>query len=161
VRERSQGFATFAHQLSREATKENARRFQTVSGKKLRRPGRPPPRPTGIPQRVADTAGTSPGRRWIRLSGDSLEERQQSQNRPSGTTTTPQAGEQASARETTRHEENPMLYYAIVFLIIALVAGFFGFFGVAGLAAGIAKILFVIFIILFIVSLIFGRRRRL
>jgi uncharacterized membrane protein YtjA (UPF0391 family) len=55
----------------------------------------------------------------------------------------------------------PMLYYAIVFLIIALIAGFFGFFGVAGLAAGIAKILFVIFIILFIVSLIFGRRRRL
>jgi uncharacterized membrane protein YtjA (UPF0391 family) len=61
---------------------------------------------------------------------------------------------------TTSHEENPMLYYAIVFLIIALVAGFFGFFGIAGLAGTIAKILFVIFIILFIASLIFGRRPR-
>jgi uncharacterized membrane protein YtjA (UPF0391 family) len=62
---------------------------------------------------------------------------------------------------TTQHQENTMLYYAIVFLIIALVAGFFGFFSVAGIAASIAKILFVIFIILFIASLIFGRRRRL
>ena len=59
------------------------------------------------------------------------------------------------------HREKPMLYYAVVFLIIALVAGFFGFFGIAGLAAGIAKILFMIFVILFIASLIFGRRRRI
>jgi uncharacterized membrane protein YtjA (UPF0391 family) len=58
-------------------------------------------------------------------------------------------------------QENPMLYYAIVFLIIALIAGAFGFFGVAGLAASIAKILFIVFIVLFIASLIFGRHRRL
>jgi uncharacterized membrane protein YtjA (UPF0391 family) len=58
-------------------------------------------------------------------------------------------------------EETAMLYYAVVFLVIALVAGFFGFFGVAGLAATIAKILFVVFVILFIASLIFGRRRQL
>jgi uncharacterized membrane protein YtjA (UPF0391 family) len=59
-----------------------------------------------------------------------------------------------------RRKESAMLYYAIVFLIIALIAGFFGFFGVAGIASTIAWILFAIFIILFIVSLIFGRRRR-
>jgi uncharacterized membrane protein YtjA (UPF0391 family) len=51
-----------------------------------------------------------------------------------------------------------MLYYTVVFLIIAIVAAIFGFGGVAVAAAGIAKILFFIFLALFIVSLIFGRR---
>jgi len=51
-----------------------------------------------------------------------------------------------------------MLYYAVVFLIIALVAAVFGFTGVYVAAAGIAKILFFLFLILFLVSLIFGRR---
>lgn len=56
-----------------------------------------------------------------------------------------------------------MLYWAFVFLVIALVAGAFGFFGIAGTAAYIAKILFFIFIVIFVVSLItgMGRRRRL
>lgn len=53
-----------------------------------------------------------------------------------------------------------MLYYAVVFLIIALIAGALGFFAIAGLAAAIAKILFFIFLILFVASLIFGRGRR-
>lgn len=51
-----------------------------------------------------------------------------------------------------------MLYYAIVFLVIALVAAIFGFTGIYVAAAGIAKILFFLFIILFLVSLLFGRR---
>jgi len=51
-----------------------------------------------------------------------------------------------------------MLYYAFVFLIIALVAAIFGFTGVYVAAAGIAKILFFLFLILFLVSLVFGRR---
>ncbi|HUA86283.1 MAG TPA: DUF1328 domain-containing protein [Bryobacteraceae bacterium] len=51
-----------------------------------------------------------------------------------------------------------MLYYAVVFLVIALVAAVFGFTGVYVAAAGIAKILFFLFIILFVVSLLFGRR---
>ena len=42
-----------------------------------------------------------------------------------------------------------MLHYAVVFLIIALLAGVFGFFGVAGMAASIAKVLFVLFLVLF------------
>jgi uncharacterized membrane protein YtjA (UPF0391 family) len=53
---------------------------------------------------------------------------------------------------------NPMLSYAITFLIVALIAGLFGFMGVAGLATEIAKILFFVFIVLFIVSLVTGRR---
>jgi len=51
-----------------------------------------------------------------------------------------------------------MLYYAVVFLVIALIAGALGFFGVAGAAVGIAKILFFVFLVLFVVSLLMGRR---
>jgi uncharacterized membrane protein YtjA (UPF0391 family) len=47
-----------------------------------------------------------------------------------------------------------MLYYALVFLIVALIAAFLGFGGVAVAAAGIAKILFFVFLIMFLVTLI-------
>ena len=47
-----------------------------------------------------------------------------------------------------------MLYYALVFLLIAVVAGILGFGGVAFAAAGIAKILFFIFVVLFMASLV-------
>jgi uncharacterized membrane protein YtjA (UPF0391 family) len=49
-----------------------------------------------------------------------------------------------------------MLYYALVFLIVALIAGALGFGGVAGAATSIAKVLFFIFVILFLASLVFG-----
>ncbi len=52
-----------------------------------------------------------------------------------------------------------MLYWAFVFLIIALVAGIFGFGGVSVAAAGFAKILFFVFLIVFVLSLILGMRR--
>jgi uncharacterized membrane protein YtjA (UPF0391 family) len=55
-------------------------------------------------------------------------------------------------------QEDAMLYYAVVFFIIALIAGFFGFFGIAAAATGIAKILFFVFLVLAVVSLLFGRR---
>jgi len=51
-----------------------------------------------------------------------------------------------------------MLYYALVFLLVALVAAVFGFTGVYVAAAGIAKILFFLFLVLFLVSLVAGRR---
>ena len=51
-----------------------------------------------------------------------------------------------------------MLTWAVIFLIIAVVAAIFGFRGVEGLAMQIAKILFFVFLILFIVSLVFGLR---
>jgi uncharacterized membrane protein YtjA (UPF0391 family) len=56
--------------------------------------------------------------------------------------------------------EMTMLYYAVVFLIIALIAGALGFLGIAGAAVGIAKILFFVFLVLFVISLIIGRRGR-
>jgi uncharacterized membrane protein YtjA (UPF0391 family) len=51
-----------------------------------------------------------------------------------------------------------MLYYALVFFVLALVAGFFGFFGIAAGAASIAKILFFVFVAAAIVSFLTGRR---
>ena len=47
-----------------------------------------------------------------------------------------------------------MLNWAVVFLIVALIAGVLGFGGISATAAGIAKILFFVFLILFRVSLI-------
>lgn len=49
-----------------------------------------------------------------------------------------------------------MLTWAIIFLVVALIAAVFGFTGVASASAGIAKIFFFIFVVLFLVSLIFG-----
>lgn len=51
-----------------------------------------------------------------------------------------------------------MLRWALLFLIIALVAALFGFTTVAGSAYMIGKILFVVFLVLFLVSLIVGGR---
>lgn len=53
-----------------------------------------------------------------------------------------------------------MLYWALVFFIIALVAALLGFTGIAVAMAGIAKILFFIFLVFFIVALITGYARR-
>jgi len=47
-----------------------------------------------------------------------------------------------------------VLYYALLFLIVAIIAGLLGFGAVAFTAAGIAKILFFVFLILFLVSLV-------
>ncbi len=54
-----------------------------------------------------------------------------------------------------------MLYYALVFLVVALIAGVFGFGFIAVAAAGIARILFFIFLVMFLVSLLMhvGRGR--
>ena len=47
-----------------------------------------------------------------------------------------------------------MLSWALVFLVVALIAGALGFTGIYVAAAGIAKILFFIFVVLFLVSLV-------
>ena len=53
-----------------------------------------------------------------------------------------------------------MLYYALVFFILAIMAAIFGF-GVAAVAfAGIAKILFVVFLVLFLASFVMHIGRR-
>lgn len=53
-----------------------------------------------------------------------------------------------------------MLHYAVVFLVIALIAAVFGFGGIAASAVGIAKILFVVFLIMAVAAFLFGNRRR-
>lgn len=55
-------------------------------------------------------------------------------------------------------EEEVMLYYALVFLILGLVASALGAYGVAAVASQIAWVLFVIGIVLLIVHLVSGRR---
>jgi uncharacterized membrane protein YtjA (UPF0391 family) len=45
-----------------------------------------------------------------------------------------------------------MLYWSLMFLLVALVAAVFGFGGIAAGAAGIAKILFIVFLVLAVVS---------
>tara|TARA_R110002111_G_scaffold153375_1_gene220238 strand:- start:229192 stop:229359 length:168 start_codon:yes stop_codon:yes gene_type:complete len=51
-----------------------------------------------------------------------------------------------------------MLSWALMFLIIALVAGLFGFGLVGGMAYGAAKICFFVFVILAIISMLTGKR---
>jgi uncharacterized membrane protein YtjA (UPF0391 family) len=46
-----------------------------------------------------------------------------------------------------------MLYWAVVFLIIALVAGALGLWRVEAISSEVAWVLFVVFLILFVVSL--------
>jgi uncharacterized membrane protein YtjA (UPF0391 family) len=47
-----------------------------------------------------------------------------------------------------------MLHYALVFFVIALIAGLLGFGVVASAAGGIAKMLCFVFLVLFVVALI-------
>jgi uncharacterized membrane protein YtjA (UPF0391 family) len=55
-------------------------------------------------------------------------------------------------------ENKPMLNYAWIFLVIAIIAAIFGFGGMAVAAAGIAKVLFYLFLALFVISFLTGRR---
>jgi uncharacterized membrane protein YtjA (UPF0391 family) len=49
-----------------------------------------------------------------------------------------------------------MLKWALIFAVVALIAGALGFGGVAGASAGIAKILFGLFVIGFLIFLALG-----
>ena len=51
-----------------------------------------------------------------------------------------------------------MLRWAVIFLVVALIAALFGFGGIAGVSMDAAKILFFVFLVLFVVSLIVGDR---
>ena len=53
-----------------------------------------------------------------------------------------------------------MLHYAVVFLVIALVAAVFGFGGIAAGAVGIAKVLFFVFVIMAVATFLFGLIRK-
>ena len=49
-----------------------------------------------------------------------------------------------------------MLRWALIFLVIGLVAGLLGFTGIAGTSIAIAKTLFYIFMVIFLVLLLLG-----
>jgi len=49
-----------------------------------------------------------------------------------------------------------VLKWAVIFLVIALVAAVFGFTDIAAASAGIAKILFGIFLVLFLAAVVIG-----
>jgi len=51
-------------------------------------------------------------------------------------------------------ENTAMLTWALIFLVVALVAGVLGFTTIAGASIALAKILFMIFLVLFVVSLV-------
>ena len=53
-----------------------------------------------------------------------------------------------------------MLYWAVVFFIVAIIAAVFGFGGIAAGAATIAQVLFFVFLVVFLASLIAGLARR-
>lgn len=53
-----------------------------------------------------------------------------------------------------------MLHYALVFLVIAIVAAIFGFGMAATAFAAVAKVLFFLFLIGFVVSLVMHMTRR-
>ena len=55
---------------------------------------------------------------------------------------------------------NNLIYYAIVFLLVAVVAAFLGFGGVAGTAMDGARILFWVAIVLAVISFVAGLVRR-
>jgi uncharacterized membrane protein YtjA (UPF0391 family) len=58
----------------------------------------------------------------------------------------------AGGSGAVERKENEMLGWALVFLVVALIAGLLGFTGLAVASAGIAQILFYIFVVLFVVS---------
>ena len=49
---------------------------------------------------------------------------------------------------------NALLRWALIFLVIALIAAIFGFGGIVSAAVSIAKVLFFIFVVVFVVLLI-------
>ena len=53
-----------------------------------------------------------------------------------------------------------MLHYAVVFLVIALIAAVFGFGGIAAGAVEIAKLLFFVVIVMAVVTFVVGLIRR-
>ena len=53
-----------------------------------------------------------------------------------------------------------MLYWALMFFVVAIIAAALGFGGIAGDSAYIAQILFFVFLVVAVLSLLFGRRGR-
>jgi uncharacterized membrane protein YtjA (UPF0391 family) len=63
-----------------------------------------------------------------------------------------------ASRDTRDERSGVMLHYALVFLIVGLVAGLLGLGGVAAIAGQIAWVLFLVALILIVVHMVQGRR---
>jgi len=72
----------------------------------------------------------------------------------------PEGGVIGPLRVISLQQETIMLYWALMFLVVALVAALFGFGGIASTATGIAQILFVIALVMFLVTLVANFMRR-
>jgi uncharacterized membrane protein YtjA (UPF0391 family) len=62
------------------------------------------------------------------------------------------------ATDLERKKEMAMLYYALVFLIVGLVAGALGLFGIAAIAGQISWVLFLIALVFLVIHVASGRR---
>ena len=69
------------------------------------------------------------------------------------------AGAKAVKNELKKRAK-PMLYYALVFLVVGLIAGVLGLTGIAAIARQIAWVLFIIGLVLLVVHLVRGRSPR-
>jgi uncharacterized membrane protein YtjA (UPF0391 family) len=63
-------------------------------------------------------------------------------------------------RRKACEEASPVLHYAVVFLVIALIAAVLGFGGIAADAAGVAKVLFYVFAGLSAVAFLLALKRK-
>src|SRR5262249_20628826 len=70
------------------------------------------------------------------------------------------ADSRMGADQSVMHTEDKMLYWALVFFVVAIVAAIFGFGGIAAGASSIPQVLFFLFLVVAIASLIMGTRRR-
>jgi uncharacterized membrane protein YtjA (UPF0391 family) len=66
-------------------------------------------------------------------------------------------GEQAAVR-TRGNEEQAMtlLKWALIFLVVSIIAGLLGFTGISAASADIARFLFYVFVVIFLVLLVLG-----
>jgi uncharacterized membrane protein YtjA (UPF0391 family) len=58
--------------------------------------------------------------------------------------------------ERARTNLMSLLKWALIFLVISLVAALFGFTGIAAASADVARILFYVFVVIFLVLLVLG-----
>jgi uncharacterized membrane protein YtjA (UPF0391 family) len=62
--------------------------------------------------------------------------------------------------QISEQEETAVLYYALMFLVVGLIAGALGIYGVAAVASQIAWVLFLIGVVLLVIHVVSGNRPR-
>jgi uncharacterized membrane protein YtjA (UPF0391 family) len=62
----------------------------------------------------------------------------------------------AQARAALRGQAMTILKWALIFLVVSIIAGLLGFTGISAASADIARFLFYVFVVIFLVLLILG-----